>query len=352
MISLVVAAAVAAGEFQTLAGVTLGSNVRKVLSEHPDAKRAANGTSGWWRWSKPGGGVVRVSTDEAGSITRIDFQPTEGQDDTIDLPCVGDFPIQASHLNLESALNQTPCSAFNGATYGLPDHSLVAVRFNGPGDGQLIEATWYRPSDENPSPVGHMAAVIDYLRPTLAYVGGAARIDYVAECPLREQSSLVQDLFFPAVRLQRPLHGATGIDAIRQIFSDDPNVTVTQDRSGVVRIAVGSVSNAVLQTRIPSITLDSYAQYNAPSAIDAIAIASRIYAKEHGLSFDLGPYVIDHLVSEPRKGALHLPSPMQNITIGEALDAVARTFKGIATYGECAQPGGKRLFQPGFIYVS
>jgi hypothetical protein len=120
----------------------------------------------------------------------------------------------------------------------------------------------------------------------------------------------------------------------------------------MVRITIGSVSDAVLQMKISTLTLAPYAQYSPLSATDEIAIAADTYAKRRDLPFSLGPYVIDHLVSGPVKRAPHLPAMIQNITIDEALDAVARTFKGIVTYGLCVQPNGKGLFVPGFIYGS
>lgn len=356
MISLVLAAAVAAGAeprtVVTLAGVALGSNLRRVVLEHPTARRSRSGSARWWAWSRTGGGTVAITADDLGNVNRVDFVVDKGQDDNIDLPCVGQFPVQDSHVNLEFALNKTSCSAFNGATYGLPDRSLVAIRFDGPGDGQLIEATWYRPSDKNPSPVGHMAAVVDYLQPVLIYSGGSARLYYAGDCPTESRADLVMNgIPFPSVWLQ-PARGATGMSAAQQIFRDDPNVVVTQDRSGMLRITIGSVSSTVLQTRLPSLTLDATERYNALSAVDKIAITAHIYAKQHGLPFDLGPYIIDHIVSGPVKGAPHLPGVMQNISIDDALDAVARTFKGIATYGACQQPDGKTLFLPGFIHSS
>jgi hypothetical protein len=355
MIPLLLAAVVSAGaELHTsaLAGVTLSSNLTQVLSEHPGAQRSANASGQVWRWSRRGGGTVTISADDIGNITRVDFQADKGQDGNIDLPCVGAFPVQDSDVNLNFALGKTACSAFNGAAYGLPDGSVVEVSFNGPGDGQLAEATWYSPSDKNPSPVGHMHSVIDYLRPALTYVGGVARIYYAGECPTKDRSSLVQRLDFPSVWFQPPLQGATGMDAVRQIFRDDPNVTVVQDRSKMLRITIGRVSSTVLQTRLPSLTLDPVGQYTALSAIDEISFTAASYAKEHGLPFGLAPYVINHLARGPGEGDPHLPRIMQNITIDDALDAVANTFRGIATYGECKQPDGKTLFRLGFIYDS
>ena len=352
MIPLLLAAVVAAGgepQTETLADVTLGTDVAQVLSEHPEARQSANGSGRWWRWSRRGGGTVTVTADD-GKITRVDFMADKGQDDNVDLPCVGAFPVQDSHVNLELALNKTPCSAFNGAGYGLPDHSLVEVHFANLSDGQLVEVTWYRPSDKNPHPVAHANAFFAYMRPALIYAGGVARVYYAGECPARDRTGLVQMLPFPLVWLEPTPQGATGTDAIRQTFRDDPNVSVVQDRSGMLRITIGSVSDLVLKTRIPSLTLDRSEQYNVLSAIDKIAFTVDIYAKQNGLPFGEAPSVIDHLVGGWIDGAPHLPATMKNVTLDDALDAVARTFGGIVVYGQCARPDGKTLFLFGFTY--
>ncbi|MBV9719743.1 MAG: hypothetical protein JOZ77_10505 [Candidatus Eremiobacteraeota bacterium] len=356
MISFLLAAVLtAADELHTLAGVTLGNNVREVLSEHPDAQRPATGFGRWWRWSRRGGGMVTITADDLGRITRVDFQADKGQRDYIDLPCLHSFPVQDSHVNLELALERTPCSAFNGLTYGVPDRSVVEVRFHGPYDGQLVEATWYRPSDKNASPVGHMDAVIDYLRPALTYVGGTARVYYAGECRPFEQGSSgprAQHLLFPAVYLQPPRQEATGITTVRQIFRDDPNVTVIQDQAGMTRITIGGASTAILQTRIQALTLSRYAQYSAPSAVVTIESAPEVSAAKRRLNIGTPFRIIDIIVSGPIPGAPHLPRLLQNVTVDEALDSVIRTFKGIVMYGICKQPDGKDLFTLDYVYDS
>ena len=353
MIPLALAAVVTVeGNLQSLAGVTLGSKVAQILLAHPEARRSPKTSARWWRWSRREGGTVTITADDIGNITRVDFQADRGQGGSIDLPCVGAFPVRASDVSLNSALRKTACSAFNGAAYGLPDHSVVDVRF-GPGYRRLAEATWYRPSGKNPSPVGHFDSLVEYLRPALPSVGNAARLYYAGECEPNDHSGLGQELRFPSVWLQRPLQGATGLGAVQQIFRDDPNITVLQDRSGMLRITIGSVSDILLQTRLPSLTLDASEQYTALSSTDKITSTVNNYAKEHGLHFREGPHLIFHLATTGAiKGAPHLPAAMQNISVDDALDAVARTFKGIVTYGTCMQPDGESLFWLDFIYGS
>jgi hypothetical protein len=332
----------------TLAGVTLGSDAAWVVSNHPDAQKANDGYGRWWRWSRTGGGVVTITADGNGRVNRVDFKTERSISGSVDLPCVGTFRLQDSEAGLNSILNKTPCSVFNGAAYGVPGGSVVTLRFAGTENGDLVEATWYRDSGANPSPVGQLRDVLGSLRPVLNNIGEGARIYYAGSCPTREDP--MRGISFPSVWLQ-PSEGATGIDAVHQIFRDDPNVKVKQDRSGRVTIVIGTVSSALLDTNLRTLTFSPTEQYTALSAVDAIEIAASIEAKQQGLSFRPVPTIVDHISREPMIGLPHLPRLMQNIEVGAALDAVATTFNGIATYGACIQPDGKTLFELGFAHL-
>jgi hypothetical protein len=191
-----------------------------------------------------------------------------------------------------------------------------------------------------PAKVGIGSAAADYLRPVLKSIGGAARINYAGICPGKEK------LHFPAVNVQPASQGSTGITAVRQIFRNDPQVTVTQDQSGILRITIGSVSTSALQTAIPALTLNSASQYTPLSAVVTISNALQTYAAE---PLEMASTVIDIIVRGPAEGAPHLPRLMQNVTVDDALDSLARTFKGIVLYGACKQPDGKELFDIDYI---
>ncbi len=209
-------------------------------------------------------------------------------------------------------------------------------------------------SDSASASVGHEDAVISYLRPALRYAGGAVRIYYAGECRAAEyDTSGKLQLLFPPVVLQAPLQGATGVDAVRQIFRNDANVVVTQDRSGMVRIMIGSVPTALLQTRVQALTLNPYDQYSALSALFKIEDAPELDAAERRLDVYPVPFqIIDIILSGPIPGKPHLPKLMQNVTIDEALDSMVRTFEGIVMYGICKRPGGKYLFILDYTYGS
>lgn len=192
------------------------------------------------------------------------------------------------------------------------------------------------------SNIGVDDAVVDYLRPILSNIGGAARVNYAGTCTGRYVS-------VPSIDAQPAPPGTRGISAVRQIFRSDPHVAVMRDRSGMFRITIGSPSTTVLQTRLPALTLDSNTQYTPLAAVNSIAIAADIYAKQKRLGFGLASTVFEVIMRGPSKGAPHLPGVMQNVTIDEALDSVARTFKGIVLYGGCKQPDGKELFKISYI---
>jgi hypothetical protein len=348
MIAILLAALVAAGgelPVSTLAGVTLGSDATRVVSNHPGAQKATDSYGRWWRWRTPAGGLVTITADDNGRVNRVDFKMDKSVKGSVDLPCIGTFRLRDSDARLNAILNKTPCSAFNGAAYGVPGGSVVALRFDSTNESALVEATWYRDSGASPAPVGHLREVIDSLRPILKSIGGAARIYYAGTCPTREAP--MRGISFPSVWLQQS-QGTADIDAVRQVFRDNPNVTVRQDLSGRVTIVIGTVSSALLNMNIPKLTFSPSEQYTALSAVEKIEIAASIEAQQQKLPFWRPPTIVDHLLQEPIVGLPHLPSLMQNIELGAALDAVAATFNGIATYGECIQPDGKSLFEIDF----
>jgi hypothetical protein len=112
-----------------------------------------------------------------------------------------------------------------------------------------------------PAHVGLNHAVVDYLRPILKSAGGAARVNYAGICPGQNK------LLLPEVAAEPAPQGVTGITAVRQIFLDDPQAAEMQDQSGMLRITIGTVSTTVLQTRIPSLTLNPPAQYTPRGAV-------------------------------------------------------------------------------------
>jgi hypothetical protein len=192
-------------------------------------------------------------------------------------------------------------------------------------------------------------SVIKYLRPALLSRGGAGRIYYSTACKTKDGETLP----FPRVEVRTPSKGTTGLVAVREIFENDKHVMVSEDRSGMIRVTIGQLASALLQTRIHSLTLKPHERYNAQLAISAIENTTEVEVAERKLGFDHPNIVFGGGIALPEKGVRlpHLPASMKDLTMDQALDAVARTF-GIVIYETCAERSGKHLVSLDFVQVA
>jgi hypothetical protein len=187
----------------------------------------------------------------------------------------------------------------------------------------------------------NIEALLKYLRPVLKPVDGAARIYYVGTCNQKGDQSA-----FPRLNLQAPSSGAVGLAAVRQIVQNDKTVTVSKDRSGMIRINIGKLASPLLQTRIRSIKLTPDQQYTDWLAIGAIeeskeVDAARTPGEKAFEKLGGGEVVVcSILVQSPVEGFPHVPARMRDVTLDQALDSVAKTFGAIVIYSEWRGPHG------------
>lgn len=193
-------------------------------------------------------------------------------------------------------------------------------------------------------------SVLEYLRPTLLVVGGAGRIYYSTACAAEDGTALP----FPRAEVRPPSKETIGLAAVREIFQNDKNVAVSQDGYGLltmIRVTIGQPPSALLQTKIPSISLKEHEQYNPEFAIAAIVNSKEIEAAMRRLGFEEPRTAFNIGIVKPEKGVPlpHLPSSIKNMTMDRALDEVARTFRGIVTYETCTDQNGKHWVSVDFI---
>jgi len=190
-------------------------------------------------------------------------------------------------------------------------------------------------------------AVLEYLRPALRSVGGSCRLYYSAPCYAEDGDPLP----FPALSVQPPAKRKNGVSVVREIFKNDHKVDVATDRSGIITIRIGAPPSELLRTRIPLLTLKPQERYNAIKAIVALTKTKEVEAAERKLGLKEPLVIMGLLEVEPKKGLPHLPSSLRDVTVDQALDVVAKTFKGIVLYGACADPSGERLYFLDFVDV-
>lgn len=184
---------------------------------------------------------------------------------------------------------------------------------------------------------------LDYLLPALKQTGKPARIDVNATCPISNRS--VEDTLngnigfdYQSVNVDLSPSPLTGMGAVRHLLQSDPEATVRQDPSGLVRITIGNVQTAILQTKISRLELSKYAQYTALSAVDELTLAPDLIEAEQRTHIRSRNHLVDHIVGWG--AGPHLPSLLQGVTFDQALDAVAKTFNGIIIYGACRTSDG------------
>jgi hypothetical protein len=120
----------------------------------------------------------------------------------------------------------------------------------------------------------------------------------------------------------------------------------------MLAISIGSISTTLLQSKLLQISLDSRGRRYGSFAVAQITFAALSYAKQNGLPFAFVPRLrIVDIIVPPVEGPARLPAEMRNVTVDATLDAVARAFQGVVTYGACTMPNGEnRLdinFEPG-----
>ena len=192
------------------------------------------------------------------------------------------------------------------------------------------------PGERNDS----IATLRGYLWPMLASAGKTGRIYYEAICPPTKDYPLA----FPRIEMRPPLTNAADLAAVRSIFREEKGVMVAEGPPGIIRVRIGRVPDAILRTRIPTLTLNPIEQYNSLPAIWAIENAPEVRSATEELHLVVPVRVTNMPVVRPAEGLPHLPPELSNVTMDQALDMVARTWGGVVFYGACTEPGTYEIF--------
>jgi hypothetical protein len=155
---------------------------------------------------------------------------------------------------------------------------------------------------------------------------------------------------FPKLRAL-PDHDGPAVELLRKMFSVDPEMRVSQDADGRIRMIETDVPSDLLDVKIHHLRFPP--EYHGPNAA-AIAILKTpeviAFRREHniGPEADWGPgasFPSDAFAPDKSsvRGDLH------EVTVREALDYVLRTFPGFWYYENCQDRGVGRRVVMGFI---
>lgn len=151
------------------------------------------------------------------------------------------------------------------------------------------------------------------------------------------------------MQLRQPPASSTGLSAVRLIFESEDDVSVTKGLDGVIEIKLGKVSGELLDTKIADIRFDPIERYNPSSAISALERTAEMKRAMDTLEMRSSSLFYIGLLRSPEDGGPSLPSELQHVTTDRVLDKLARSFRGLVTYGVCTQGYPKRLFLIDFV---
>jgi hypothetical protein len=185
---------------------------------------------------------------------------------------------------------------------------------------------------------GNLDRVREYMRSATYFPDYTIRLYYRADC----KSTNGLPVPFPAITVEAPAKGQTGLAAARHIFRNARNVVIREDPGRIIRIWIGDVPTAILQTRIRAVQLNRHARETKLGAVEAILETKEVQAAMKNLGVGTPSYASSESAISPPP----YPSEMKNVTFDEALDVIAKAWDGILIYGACTQPdkSGTKLF--------
>jgi hypothetical protein len=176
--------------------------------------------------------------------------------------------------------------------------------------------------------------VLKYLWPALDYGQTVGRIYYGAICKPNANSTSL----FPNLDVRPPPDGKIGVAAVRDIFRHVKDISVKETVPGIIRVRIGNVSDAIMHVRIANLVLEPTEQYNYWLAIFKIENAPEVRSAMQELKIRLPVRPVSIGIAQPAEGLPHLPGVITNITVDQALDLVAKTFRGVVVYEFCTSP--------------
>jgi hypothetical protein len=181
---------------------------------------------------------------------------------------------------------------------------------------------------------GNGKAFLRQLRPMLDRGENVGRVYYRGSC-LRDASL---GIAFRQLNVRPAPVGKGGVAVLKYMLLDEKNISVQEDDTGVIRIRIGRVSDAILHVRISRLTLSPLEQYNAWAAIWAVQNASEVQSAMHDLHIRTPNHVVNMILVRPADGLPHLANVVTDATVDHVLDIIAKTFHNTILYETCAPP--------------
>jgi hypothetical protein len=152
---------------------------------------------------------------------------------------------------------------------------------------------------------------------------------------------------FPPLRRVSSQDG-TALEALQELFANDPKMQVTQETNGRIRMVETDVPKDFLEVKIHHLSFPSdfhsgtFAVYFILNTPEVIAFMDQ----------NIGRKVAWYGWGMPGQIAMHgasVPGELNDVTVEQALDYVLQTFPGFWFYQNCHDPQGGRKISVGFL---
>ena len=201
-----------------------------------------------------------------------------------------------------------------------------------------------RGQDRGGTPLGEVRMQVGNVL-SRAHLSGS--LEYWSACNFKRSTSYPD---FPKLQVI-PDHDGPAVDLLREIFSVDPEMGVSQDADGRIRMIEKDVPTDLLDVKIHHLRFPP--EYHGPNAAAIAILKSQeviSFRREHsiGPEADWGSGAsFPHDAFDPQTPSVH--GDLNDVTVREALDFVLGTFPGFWFYENCQDPGRGRRVVVGFI---
>jgi len=137
-------------------------------------------------------------------------------------------------------------------------------------------------------------------------------------------------------------HSAPPLQILREMFAKDEDMQVTQEPDGTVRMVEKAVPQDLLNVKIERLSFDDERKKDGPifsssppAVLWFITQAPEVESFIKGHNIGREP----RIVNEPTTTEPHVLGELNNVTLSQALDYMAKAFGGLWVYKEC--PGNK-----------
>jgi hypothetical protein len=144
-------------------------------------------------------------------------------------------------------------------------------------------------------------------------------------------------------------HEGPSVEVLQEVFANDPQMRVTQDSDGKIRMVETDVPRDFLEVKIHHLSFPpDFRSKSGPMAVYFILNTPEV---KDFMERNIGkkvPWFGWGMPGQIVTEGPSVPGELNDVTVEQALDYVSETFPGFWTYENCRDPEGSREISVGF----